>query len=115
MCDPRNQIPASGFGQRADGSQKGTGYMGVMTNPKGEPITEYSIGVEIGGKQMDIPSIVPTLTQDEVNAVMKASASGSMVPPSVIRKATDYAKQRLASGQNVFANSPPVSGTRVGR
>jgi hypothetical protein len=117
MCDPRNQIPASGFnpGQRADGSNKGTGYMGVLTNAKGSPISEYSIGVEIGGKQMDIPSIVPTLSAVEIKSVLDASANDQMVSPQVIRKATAFAQQRLAEGKSVWANSPKISGARVGR
>ncbi|KKN03162.1 hypothetical protein LCGC14_1110370, partial [marine sediment metagenome] len=53
------------YGQRADGTQKGTGFFGELQLPDGGVATEYSVGVQLkskGGKETEIPSLVPTLT-----------------------------------------------------
>ena len=90
------------FGTRPDGSKKGTGYLGVLKAADGSAMTEYSVGVKIDGKQMDIPTLVPTLTRSEVKTLTNMK-EGDKIPEPIIQKAVDHAKQRLAEGKSVFA------------
>jgi hypothetical protein len=104
-----------GYGMRPDGSPKGSGFLGPLKNKRGETMTEYSIGVNIDGKEMDIPTLVPTLSPDEVQAVLSIGPNDPL-PESIVQKAAAHAKQRIAAGKPVFAGpdeSPKQ--TRVGR
>lgn len=65
-------------------------------------MSEYSVGVPIGGKEMDIPTLVPTLTHAEVDTLLHLK-EGEAIPASIIRKAAHHAYQRLSKGQPVFA------------
>lgn len=87
------------YGVRHDGlGAKGNGYMGALMTSSGDPATEYSIGVDIGGREMDVPSLVPTLTPEELQAVLRGQ-----VTPEVAAKARAFAMQRVMSGQSPFA------------
>jgi hypothetical protein len=106
--------PNYGYGQRPDGTNKGRGFLGEIKRPDGNVMTEYSVGVNIGGKEMDIPTIVPTLTPDEINQ-LKHLKDGEFPSDSIIGKAKAFAEQRLAEGRPVFAqagdeiNAQPLS------
>lgn len=89
----------NGYGLRADGSEKGQGYFGELKRPDGKVSTELSIGVNLGGKEMEIPLLVPTLTRSEVNYLL----SGKPATKEITDKAVDHAKQRLRSGKSPFA------------
>ena len=84
---------------RADGSQKGPGFLGTLQRPDGKISTELSIGVNMDGKETEIPSLVPTLTEEE----KKHMLSGAKPTPEIIQKAVDHAKMRRDSGKPVFA------------
>jgi len=81
-------------------SLKGKGYFGELTSPSGQAVTEYSLyDRDIG----DYPSIVPTLTMEELNdTVMRSSRQ---LPPSesVIMKARRHAMERIEEGKSPFA------------
>lgn len=98
-----SKVDESTWERRADGSKKGRGFLGLLKTPDGKVASEYSVGVEINGKQMDVPSLVPTLTRKEVEQTLKASSEGKFPPDSVIEKATAHARKRLAEGKSVFA------------
>jgi len=86
------------YGVRHDGSgAKSSGYMGALP-AAGGVATEYSIGVDIGGQPVEVPSIVPTLTPDELRSVL----SGQMTE-GVARKAREYALARVNAGRSPFA------------
>lgn len=91
--------PDYGFGQRADGTNKGTGFLGVLKRPDGAVSTEISIGVNLGGKEVEIPTLVPTLSQDEVNYLL----GGGRPTPAIVNKAVSFARQRIAQGKSPFA------------
>lgn len=97
-------MAAPNFGKRPDGTSKGTGYLGILTNSNGDSVTEYSVGVNIYGQEIDVPTLVPTLTRDEVGQVLKATANDAMPPMHIIQKATEYATKRLEQGLPVFAS-----------
>lgn len=92
----------SKYGKRADGSEKGDGYFGAVKRPDGNVSTELSIGVNLGGKEVEIPTMVPTLSAEELRLLMSAP-DGQMPPETIVQKAVDFAKQRQLQGLPYFA------------
>jgi hypothetical protein len=87
---------------REDGSVKGPGFLGSLYSPDGKTVmTEKSIGINIDGKNIDVPSLVPTLTKDEVEFIR--NGGDPRAKPEIVQKAADYAKERVAQGKGVFA------------
>lgn len=93
---------------RGDGSVKGSGWHGTFKNAKGQDVTEYTVGVEIGGKEYEIPTIVPSLSTEEIASVLKASEDGSPVSEQVMEKAVDWAKNMLKNDRSFFADKTEV-------
>lgn len=92
-----------GYGNRPDKTKKGLGYFGELERPDGTGVmTEYSIGVPINGKEMDVPTLVPTLTPDEIRLILHMQ-EGEDMPRSIVHKAIDHAHQRLSEGKPIFA------------
>ena len=93
--------------RRADGSIKSArGYLGPIKNlVQGGTMTEVSIDTEVDGYgEIQIPTMVPTLTKDEINilANMQLEGNAKNIPKSIINKAKKHAKQRLDNGLNPF-------------
>lgn len=65
-------------------------------------MSELSVGVPIGGREMDIPTFVPSLTPDELTHLLTLR-DGERIPSSIIDKAVTHALGRLASGKSLFA------------
>jgi hypothetical protein len=89
----------SKYGLRADGTPKGSGFFGEipMDNP-GDFMTEFSIGVNFGDGEVQIPTLVPTLTGEEIMHLQ----SGGKVTKEIADKAKDFARGRLRSGRSPF-------------
>jgi hypothetical protein len=91
---------------RADGSKKSArGYLGPVENlVQGGTMTEVSIGVPVNGKEMEVPAMVPTLTQEEIDTLanMQIEGNAKNIPKSIKDKAIAHAKKRLAAGKSVF-------------
>lgn len=88
-----------------DGSMKATGLLGPQTNAQGQGMSEYSIGVPINGQQTEIPSMVPTLTPEELNGILTTGA----ITPEIHRKAIAHALARDSRGLPPFAgNDEPI-------
>lgn len=102
------QKPRGKYGLRPDGTPKGSGWLGPIEikMPDGSTgvMTEYSVGVQIKGKETHIPSLVPTLTPEEVE-LMKTDIvpNGKPVPDSIVEKAAEFARKRIARGLSVWA------------
>lgn len=93
-----------GWGKRADGSEKGSGFLGLLKRPDGKVSSEISIGVEMNGKEVEIPTIVPTLSQSELDYLLKNPVGpGHPIPESIRRKAIEHARRRIAEGKSPFA------------
>jgi hypothetical protein len=88
--------------QKMDGPPKGWGFFGPLARTDGATMSEYSIDSDINGKRVSYPSLVPTLTKDEVRAVL-SSKDGQKLPDSVYQKAEDWARTRIAQGKSPFA------------
>lgn len=87
----------SDYGLRQDGSPKGPGFLGEVADSQGNIMTEYSIGVEIDGEEVEIPSLVPGLSDDELTALKNQE-----MPDSVVEKAVEHARKRKSQGLPVF-------------
>lgn len=92
---------AKNYGVRADGTPKGSGFLGELKRPDGGVSTELSIGVEFDGKEREIPALVPTLTKGEIDHLL----SGGEPTEAIVDKAVAHAKGRLKAGKSVFAEA----------
>lgn len=95
---PAKPEPDLGYGTREDGTQKGKGFLGELKTPDGKVMTEYSVGVELNGKEVSMPTLVPTLTKTEVDYLVK----GGKPTEAIIDKAVKHAKKRIAEGKSPF-------------
>lgn len=73
---------------------KTTGWQGVHYNPKGQAVTELSIGDDKG----DFPSVVPTLNANELAQIVQKNN----ILPSARQKAQEYADLRRSQGLSPF-------------
>ena len=94
---------------RADGTKKGKGFLGVLKRPDGSVSTEISVGVKIGGKEVEIPTLVPTLTKEEIDYLLNSDLDSknmfkNPVGKAILIKAYDHATQRMLQGQSPFAD-----------
>ena len=94
------------FGNRRDGSDKDSGWLGTIKRPDGNVSTEVSIGVNLYGKEVEIPTMVPGLTDDEIKTLLPLKEDDEKkIPDTIINKAVAHAKKRIASGKSPFFNS----------
>ena len=98
-----DSVDKSTWDLRPDGSQKGNGFLGILQRPDGKVSSEISVGVEMDGKEMDIPTLVPTLTPAEVNYLLNMDIEHGKIPDSIIDKAVAHARMRMSQGKSVFA------------
>ena len=92
---------------RLDGTNKSdTGYLGRIERDDGGVMTEFSIGVEMNGEEVLIPSLVPTLSKEEIET-LRTLPEGQPVPQGIVDKAVDHARPLLQQGKNPFYNAPP--------
>lgn len=84
---------------RPDGTKKGQGFLGMLPFHDGRTSSELSIGVNLNGKEMQIPSLVPTLSQQEIQHLL----SGGLITDAIAQKAVDHARMRMQQGLPVFA------------
>lgn len=93
---------------RDDGQLKDdVGFLGGLRSAvDSRRMTEVSIGVEIDGQEMQIPTMVPTLTKAEINKLRNIDYEGNpdAIPESIKKKAVEHAKERLAQGLSPFYN-----------
>ena len=88
------------YGLRNDKTAKGFGYFGELKRPDGQVSTEISVGVDLGDGEMEIPTLVPTLSRDEVKYLL----GGGKPTESIMTKAVDHAVSRKRAGRSAFAD-----------
>ena len=92
---------------RSDGTEKGSGYLGPrkMTDGSGRVVTDMTVegGLVINNRNVEYPMLVPTLTDAEIEIVMR----GGDIPDSIRAKAIDHARMRIEGGQSQFFNHAP--------
>jgi hypothetical protein len=98
MAEPINNA-------RPDGSQKG--FFGLLKRPDGKVSTEISIGLDVGGKEINVPLLVPSLTFEELNYLLQSNTDSKdflkNLPPSIMEKAYNHAQERIKAGISPFA------------
>ena len=89
--------------KRRDGTDKGTGFLGILKRPDGKVSTEISISTDaLGGREF--PLLVPTLTKAEVHTLLNSkSIDPKDVPDSIVLKAQAFAIARDKAGKPLFA------------
>ena len=94
---------------RSDGSKKSaTGFLGPIKNlVTGGTMTEFSTDMEVDGRSIQIPTMVPTLSAEEISYMqrMEPGKGFDMSDPlarSIVRKARSHAMDRLRSGLSPF-------------
>lgn len=88
------------YGKRLDGTEKGRGFYGELSRPNGDISTELSIGVELDGKEVLMPLLVPTLTDQELRDVLSGTP-----PQSAYNKAVHHGIMRMQNGLSPFIES----------
>ena len=93
-----------GYGTRADGTTKGTGFFGPleMRDGSGMVATEISIGVEIDGREVEIPTLVPTLTNEQKDFLL--SGGDPRGREDIVNASISHAEKRIEEGLSPFAN-----------
>lgn len=94
------ELDGETMGRRPDGSPKGMGFLGALPGKDGKVSTELSIRVEINGKEMEAPLLVPTLNKREIDDVL----AGRKLDAAIFQKAIDHARTRIAEGKSPFAD-----------
>jgi hypothetical protein len=107
---PQPQASSSGANPdelRRDGSRKGRGYLGPVRRDDGRDMTEFTVGVNIDGQEMDIPTLVPGLSPSEIEYLRTSNDGDQRIwdtptGQSILSRAEDHARSRLSSGRSVF-------------
>jgi len=94
------------FGLRNDGTKKGNGFLGALKRPDGSVSSEISVGVNIDGEEVEIPAIVSTSTQPELDYMLSSELTPEMwdseMGEQIMQKAVDHAKDRRSQGLSPF-------------
>ena len=91
-----------GFGKRPDGTDKGKGFLGARDLGNGKVASEYSVGVNLGGKEVLIPTYVPTLSEDQLKRLDEAVKAGKTPDKDIVDTAAQFAISRLKEGKSPF-------------
>jgi len=109
-----DSLPRDRF--RQDGSLKSAGWLGPFTitdkQGRSSQVTEYSITVGVDGEDITIPTLVPGLTQQQIDSVLTAAQARTMPPQDVVDAAIAHAMKRKQEGKSVWsaANTDGLSG-----
>ena len=94
---------------RSDGAQKSArGFIGPVKNlVTGGTMTEFSTDMQVGGRNIQIPTMVPTLSREEIGYMqrMEPGAGWDMSNPmvlTIIDKARAHARKRMSDGMSPF-------------
>lgn len=83
------------------GDQKQAGWRGMIPLPAGGVMTEYSAGVKIDGKEVEVPLIVPATTDEEIELLR---TSPKTIPDSIYDRARTWAEYRIGKKKSPFYN-----------
>jgi hypothetical protein len=97
-----------GYGNRTDGTRKGTGWLGELKRPDGAVSTEISVQFDDVNGGKEIPLIVPTLDKDEVNTLLSLDPKDKdfykKLPKSILNKAIEHAEFRIQNNSSPYAD-----------
>ena len=103
----RSALFNSKYGLRQNGTPKGEGWLGALPvkYPDGKTgvATEYSVGIGIDNRDVEIPTLIPSLTPEEKNLMLNdIIPNQKQVPEPILRKAVEHAKQRMKQGLSPY-------------
>jgi hypothetical protein len=89
---------------RADGTTKSAqGFLGPFPDQYGKMMTEQTIGVEIDGKEVQMPAIVPTTTPDEIELLASGNVNWQSPRGQLIQdKAVANYRDRVSRGLSPY-------------
>ena len=91
--------PNQGYGPRVDGTRKGEGFLGSLPMANGrDRATELSMGTNFDGRDLLIPSLIPSLSQMEIQHLL----SGGKPTDAIFQKAVTHARGRIGQGRSPF-------------
>lgn len=97
------------YGKREDGTPKEIGYFGEIARPDGGMSSELSIRTGFDGRERLIPSLVPTLSRQEIRGLADNpedfAIGNTPMAHSIRRKAVEHARGRYAIGKSPFAGN----------
>lgn len=82
---------------------KGPGFLGTLQRPDGDISTELSVGINLDGKEIEVPALVPTLEQNEIDYLL----GGGEPTDAIIGKAAEHARMRIGEGRSPFKEAIP--------
>ena len=85
----------------SQGTVKRKGYFGEIPTNNDSMMTEFSSAFEVGGRTVQYPLVVPTLTADELNLLRLTGEA----TPEIQKKAQEFALNRLSRGLDPFATT----------
>lgn len=85
------------------------GFLGQIKDKNGYTMTEQSIDVEIDGKKVLMPLLVPGLNNEEINAIKAGKDGDPILIKSAEDKAIEHGKQRIKKGKSPFFEDKPQS------
>lgn len=89
------------YGLRKDGSKKDSGFLGALTAANGDVMTELSVGVNIDGRETEIPLLVPGLTKKQLQHLL----DGGAPTQEIVDLAVEHARTRMKAGKSPFFDS----------
>lgn len=105
----KNNNKDLGYGVRNDPTQgyKGDGFIAgkhTVTMEDGEEVqvTEYTVGVEIKGKIVDVPSINAYTTEEDMKAILESVRTGKPLPQEIEEKAQRHALDRIDAEKSIY-------------
>tara|TARA_Y100000114_G_scaffold123476_1_gene119031 strand:+ start:226 stop:612 length:387 start_codon:yes stop_codon:yes gene_type:complete len=88
--------------RRVDGTKKSKrGWLGAIRRDDGSVMTEFSIGLNINGKERNVPSLVPTLSRKEIE-FLRTKKESQPIPQSIQKKAKAHAIKMIKQNKSPF-------------
>jgi len=79
------------------------GYLGPIKLKGGGVATEYSIGINIDGEEIEMPTLVPSLTKKEIESMRTdIIPNRKKIPKTIVKKAVDHAMKRRKEFKSPF-------------
>ena len=86
------------WGSRGDGTTKGTGFFGILPASGGMIMTEYGMGFDYDGKEIEVPLINPYQSQAQILEILQ----GKQPTMEMLDNARRWGADRLRSGKSPF-------------
>ncbi len=103
------------YGPRADRTQKGSGWLGELKMKDGSKdiATEISISVGFDGKETLIPLLVPSLTKDEVDYLLRGNKETTIIKQKAIKHAIEQMREGKSPfiGESLSSSFQPIPQT----